>query len=109
MKRRLHGARQSSEKIRFMHLPVRNSKVDKAEERIKGSAEQREEVSHGGNHLGEDKANPPDGGHDRSPDTPANDRVAVCVVRVAHQVLVDVLCGDICVNDLFWHVNMRWS
>jgi hypothetical protein len=33
----------------------------------------------------------------------------VCVVRVAHQVLVDVLCGDICVNDLFWHVNMRWS
>lgn len=107
MKRRLHGARQSSEKIRLMHLPVRNSKVDKAEERIKGSAEQREEVSHGGNYLGEDKANPPNGGHYRGPDTPANNRVAVCVVRVAHEVLVDVLCGHVCVDYLFLHVSMR--
>jgi len=90
-----HAGKQFS----LVKLPVRDSEVDETEEGIEGRTKKGEEISHARNNLGEDESDSPDSGHDRNPNTPSNDGVAVRMSRLPHNSEVDEFGTYVRVDD----------
>ena len=85
---------RAREELPSIELPVRNSKVDEAKERVERRSEERQEISHAGDDFGEYERDGPDTRYHGGPDTPAYHGVAMCVVRLAHDAEVDD-CDDL--------------
>lgn len=83
----------------FIQLVIRNSEENEAEERVERGAQERKEITHAGDNLGENESNGPDASHDSSPNAPSDNRVGVRVSRLAHYAEVDELGADIGVDD----------
>lgn len=80
-------------------MPVRHREEDEAKEGVEGGTKEGEEISHAWNDLGEDKSNNPDASHNRNPNAPSDNGVAVCMSRVAHDSKVDKLGADVRIDD----------
>lgn len=94
-----HRPECAGKQVHFIPLVVCNSEEDEAEERVEGRSEEGKEISHAWHDLGEDECDGPDTDHDRSPNAPADDRAAVCVVGLAHYPGIYEFCADIGVDD----------
>jgi hypothetical protein len=80
-------------------MPVSDSEEDETEEGVEGSTKKGEEISHARNDLSEDESDNPDTSHNRNPNTPSDDGVAVCVSRLAHDSEVDEFGTDVRIDD----------
>lgn len=93
------GSVGAGEVVALVQVIVGNGEEDEAEKRVESRSQQGQEVTHARNDLGEHKGDDPDAGHDGDPGTPADNRVAVRVTRLAHNAEVDELCADVGVDD----------
>lgn len=98
MHNRQHHPHRSLKKLSLVQLPIGDGEIDEAKEGIEGGAEEREEITHGGDYLCENEADEPDYGHDCCPDAPAEDGVAVCVAGFTHHTEVNEFGTDVCVD-----------
>ena len=96
---RINGPEQAIKIPSPVKLPICDRKEDETEEGVEGGAKKGEEIPHARNDFREDESDSPDTGHNQSPNTPSDDRVTVCVPRVAHYSEVDELCTDVRVDD----------
>lgn len=98
MHQRHHRPSQPGKELPTVQMPIRHGKEDKPKEAIKRGAQQTQEIAHGGDHLGKDKPNHPNRGHDPDPHSPPDHRVTVRMARSAHQPPIHKLGADVGVN-----------
>lgn len=94
------------EEVSLVKVPVCNGKEDKPKEGVEGRTKEGEEIAYTRNDLGEDKCEAPDKGHDQAPNTPSDDRIALCVSGLAHNSGVDEFGADVGI-DYTYHDRIR--
>lgn len=93
------GATGAGKQLALVQLPVSDGEENETEKGIESGSQERQEVSHAGDDLGEDEGDDPDADHDEDPCTPSEDGVAVSVSGLAHDVAVDEFGTDVGVDD----------